>query len=58
MPVTRILKCGDSQAVRMAAELACADLSGDLEITRLGDVIAIFPATPILRPTRATAALG
>jgi hypothetical protein len=36
MPVTRIFKCGDSQAVRIAAELAYADLSGDLDIAAHG----------------------
>jgi antitoxin VapB len=44
MPRTRAFKSGNSQAVRIPAELAYADTDLDLEITRLGDVITIFPA--------------
>ena len=44
MPRTRIFKLEDGQAVRIPAELAYADTNIDLEITRLGDVITIFPA--------------
>jgi antitoxin VapB len=44
MPRTRVFKSGNSQAVRIPAELAYADTDLDLEITRLGDVITIFPA--------------
>ncbi|HEX4409251.1 MAG TPA: AbrB/MazE/SpoVT family DNA-binding domain-containing protein [Xanthobacteraceae bacterium] len=44
MPRTRAFKSGNSQAVRIPAELAYADADVDLEITRLGDVITIFPA--------------
>ncbi|HWX83806.1 MAG TPA: AbrB family transcriptional regulator [Xanthobacteraceae bacterium] len=44
MPRTRIFKLEDGQAVRIPAELAYADMDIDLEITRLGDVITIFPA--------------
>jgi antitoxin VapB len=44
MPRTRAFKSGNSQAVRIPAELAYADTDIDLEITRLGDVITIFPA--------------
>ena len=44
MPRTRVFKSGNSQAVRIPAELAYADTDMDLEITRLGDVITIFPA--------------
>lgn len=44
MPLTRAFKSGNSQAVRIPAELAYADLSIDLKITRMGDVITIFPA--------------
>ena len=43
MPRTRAFKSGNSQAVRIPAELAYADTDVDLEITRLGDVITIFP---------------
>ncbi len=44
MPITRAFKSGNSQAVRIPAELAYADLGQDLRISRLGDVITIFPA--------------
>jgi antitoxin VapB len=44
MPRTRAFKSGNSQAVRIPAEMAYADTDLDLEITRLGDVITIFPA--------------
>ena len=44
MPRTRVFKSGNSQAVRIPAELAYADINIDLEITRLGDVITIIPA--------------
>jgi len=44
MPRTRVFKSGNSQAVRIPAELAYADTDIDLEITRHGEVITIFPA--------------
>jgi antitoxin VapB len=44
MPRTRAFRSGNSQAIRIPAELAYADTDVDLEITRLGDVITIFPA--------------
>lgn len=44
MPRTRAFRSGNSQAVRIPAELAYADSDVDLEISRLGDVITIFPA--------------
>ena len=43
MPRTRAFKSGNSQAVRIPAELAYADTDVDLEINRLGDIITIFP---------------
>jgi antitoxin VapB len=49
MPLTRIFKSGNSQAVRIPAELAYDDLSIDLRITRLGDVITIYPARESLK---------
>ena len=49
MPRTRVFKSGNSQAVRIPAELAYADTAIDLEITRLGDVITIFPARNSLK---------
>ena len=49
MPRTRVFKSGNSQAVRIPAELAYKDTDIDLEITRLGDVITIFPARNSLK---------
>ena len=49
MPRTRAFKSGNSQAVRIPADLAYADPEMDREITRLGDVITIFPARNSLR---------
>lgn len=49
MPRTRVFKSGNSQAVRIPAELAYDDTDIDLEITRLGDVITIFPARNSLK---------
>jgi antitoxin VapB len=46
---TRAFKSGHSQAVRIPAELAYVDTSVDLEITRHGDVITIFPAKTSLK---------
>ncbi len=43
MSTTRVFKSGNSQAVRIPAELAYDDMTIDLQITRLGDVITIFP---------------
>ena len=51
MPRTRVFKSGNSQPVRIPAELAYADTNIDLEITRLGDVITIFPARKSLKDT-------
>jgi len=44
MPRTRAFKSGNSQAVRIPAEIAYASMYIDLEISRLGEVITIFPA--------------
>jgi antitoxin VapB len=44
MPLTRAFKSGNSQAVRIPAELAYDDVGVDLTITRMGDVIVIAPA--------------
>jgi len=49
MPLTRAFKSGNSQAVRIPAELAYADPSMVLNITRMGDVITIFPARHSLK---------
>ncbi|MFZ1964731.1 MAG: AbrB family transcriptional regulator [Roseiarcus sp.] len=44
MPLTRAFKSGNSQAVRIPAELAYEDMNVDLAISRHGDVIVIAPA--------------
>jgi antitoxin VapB len=44
MPITRVFKSGNSQAVRIPADLAYDDPSQELTITRMGDVITIAPA--------------
>jgi antitoxin VapB len=49
MSRTRVFKSGNSQAVRIPAELAYADMDIDLEITRMGEVITIVPARKSLR---------
>ncbi len=51
MSRTRVFKSGNSQAVRIPAELAYADVNIDLEITRLGEVITIFPVRKSLSDT-------
>ena len=43
MARTRVFKSGNSQAVRIPAEFAYSDMSAELEIMRLGDVITIYP---------------
>jgi antitoxin VapB len=49
MPSTRAFKSGNSQAVRIPAEIAYADISQELTITRHGDVITIYPARQDLK---------
>jgi antitoxin VapB len=44
MAKTRAFKSGNSQAVRIPAEMAFEDINAELTITRLGDVITIIPA--------------
>jgi len=51
MPITRAFKSGNSQAVRIPAELAYDDMTIELQITRLGDVITIAPARQSLKDT-------
>ena len=41
---TRVFKSGNSQAVRIPAEIAFPDMNAELEITRVGDVITIRPS--------------
>lgn len=43
MPITRAFKSGNSQAVRIPAEIAYERVGEDLSITRMGDVITIKP---------------
>jgi antitoxin VapB len=49
MPRTRAFRSGNSQAVRIPSELAYAETDIDLEITRLGDIITIFPVRNSLK---------
>jgi antitoxin VapB len=54
MPRTRAFKSGNSQAIRIPAELAYSNTNVDLEINRLGDVITIFPARDSMNDVVAT----
>ena len=49
MPLTRPFRSGNSQAVRIPAEIAYQDMNVDLTITRHGDVIVIAPARPSMK---------
>jgi antitoxin VapB len=49
MPLTRAFKSGNSQAVRIPAELAYEDTNVELSIDRYGDVIIIAPARQNLK---------
>ncbi len=49
MPLTRIFRSGNSQAVRIPSELAYADTQTDLQISRVGDVITIYPVRASLK---------
>jgi antitoxin VapB len=49
MPLTRAFKSGNSQAVRIPAELAYEDTNVELSIDRYGDVIVIAPARQNLK---------
>lgn len=51
MARTRAFKSGNSQAVRLPAEIAYAESNIELEITRMGEVITIFPARRSLKET-------
>ena len=44
MPTTRVFKNGNSQAVRIPAELAYERSDIDVEIVRVGDELRIRPA--------------
>jgi antitoxin VapB len=54
MARTRIFKSGNSQAVRIPAELAFTETDAEFEISRLGDVITIFPIRGSLSEAVAT----
>jgi antitoxin VapB len=49
VPVTRAFKSGNSQAVRIPAELAYDDLNIELTIERQGDTLVIRPERPSLK---------
>ncbi len=49
MTRTRVFKSGNSQAVRIPAEIAYSETDMELEITRSGDVITIYPARRSLK---------
>ncbi len=49
MPLTRAFKSGNSQAVRIPAELAYEDTNVELSIDRYGDVIVISPVRQNLK---------
>jgi len=51
MPSTRVFKSGNSQAVRIPAELAYDNTDQELTITRHGDVIMIAPTRPSMKKT-------
>jgi antitoxin VapB len=43
MPITRIFRNGNSQAIRIPAELAYPDTETEVEIDRIGDELRIRP---------------
>ncbi len=49
MPLTRAFKSGNSQAVRIPAELAYEDTNVELSLDRYGDVIVIAPVRQNLK---------
>ena len=49
MATTRAFKSGNSQAVRIPADIAYTDMSVELTVTRTGDVITIYPKRRDLR---------
>jgi antitoxin VapB len=53
MAITRVFKNGNSQAVRIPAELAYERADMDVEIERVGDEIRIRPARRTLDGTLA-----
>ncbi len=49
MARTKPFKSGNSQAVRIPADIAFTDPNIELEITRTGDVITMYPARGSLK---------
>ncbi len=49
MPLTRAFRSGNSQAVRIPADLAYEDTNIELSIDRFGDVIVIAPVRQNLK---------
>ena len=49
MPLTRAFRSGNSQAIRIPAELAYDDTNAELSIERDGDVLVIAPARQNLK---------
>jgi antitoxin VapB len=49
MATTRPFRSGNSQAVRIPAELAYDDLNIELNVTRQGDTLVISPARTSLK---------
>ncbi|HVZ68413.1 MAG TPA: hypothetical protein VG891_03050 [Rhizomicrobium sp.] len=49
MARARIFKSGNSQAVRLPREIAYKDPEIELEVSRTGDVVTIYPARPSLK---------
>jgi antitoxin VapB len=49
MSTTRVFKSGNSQAVRIPADLAYSDAGVELTIARVGDVITIYASRPGLK---------
>ncbi len=49
MSRTRAFRSGNSQAIRIPAEIAYADANLELEVTRLGDIITIYPVRQTLK---------
>jgi antitoxin VapB len=51
MSKTRIFKSGNSQAVRIPAEMAYDNMDVDYEIHRMGDLITIQPVRQAMEAT-------
>jgi antitoxin VapB len=49
MPRTRAFKSGNSQAIRIPAEIAYDDTTAELSIERYGDILVIAPARQNLK---------